>query len=362
MKTIYPIFIFLLISSALKADVIDANKKHRLDSEFAKQRINLIEPEIVLPFTTETKRLIDVYTFSYLPGAKRIIQRTYPYYEQYDHILIKKGLPKSLKNIAIVESNMDPWTFSNRGAVGVWQLMKNTARAKGLIIDKYVDERFDPLMAGNVAFDYLSQLHQEFQDWNLTLIAYNYGPTALRKTIRYCGSDKYEEIKEALPKESQRYASRLAAATYLNRYHKEYLQTDKSDLGELNLTGIKVYEYITFNEIAAITGLSKQTIVKHNPAITFDYLPANDKGYTIHLPLTDMVKLAHFKNWDISRISNFEFHRGNVETMISFCTQFDESQRSNEFPFNPDPLESISELMALRREQILRMLSISIII
>ena len=247
LKYILPFILLITVSISVRADLVDGSRS-RLDLSSAEIRISALSDEVYLPLTKETKRLLDVYTYSYLPGARRIVNRSKVYYPIYDYLLEQRGLPDVMKNIGIVESNLDPWTFSRRGAVGVWQLMKRTSRSHGLIIDGYVDERFDPVKSSVVAFDYLKELYAEFQDWNMTLVAYNFGPTALRKAIRYCGSSEYEIIKEALPRESVRYASRLAAASYLTEYHREHNILADWSQEDFHLASMAVYDYITFNE------------------------------------------------------------------------------------------------------------------
>ncbi len=358
LRTLILSILIIVLSTSVFAGVIDA-KKNRLDDRTAQLRLDAIEPSVDLPFTRETKRLLDIYTYSYLPGARRIVERSNPYFDQYDHMLDQKGLPKVLKNIAIVESNMDPWSFSSRGAVGVWQLMRTTAKSHGLIIDRYVDERFDPLLASKVAFDYLDELHQEFEDWNLALVAYNFGPTALRKAMRHCNSEKYEIVKGELPRESTRYASRLAAAAYLNIYYQEHAKSKRNHKNDhVELAGIPVYEYITFDEIARITGLDRQDIVEYNPAVTYDYLPANSKGYTINLPSDKMMALISEKEWNARDILNFEYHKTALEKLMPYHSSFKENIPQNNDSDEDTSIEDLFPFLALRREQILQMLSL----
>jgi len=334
------------------ANVIDGSKYYP-DQSLAKERVLSLSDQLTLPYTDETRRLIDVYTRTYLPGAKRIIKRSQNYYPLYDHLLKERGLPSVLKNIGIVESNLDPWTFSSRGAVGVWQLMKSTARAQGLTVDKYVDERFDPVKAGTVAFNYLAELHDEFQDWNLTLVAYNFGPSALRKAIKYCGSNEYEIIKEVLPKESVKYASRLAAASYLSEYYSEHRKLESLTTPEMKLASMPIHSYISFDEIAQVTSLSIEEITEYNPAINFDYIPTNDKGYVLNLPLDKMIQLSSLKGWSMTDVYNFDFHRDQIEELLAFHLKINDDHSQPYESDNPDHSFEDLALDGLRREQIL---------
>ena len=47
----------------------------------------------------------------------------------------------------MVESGLNPEARSPAGARGLWQFMYYTAKAEGLRIDSYIDERKDPVRA-----------------------------------------------------------------------------------------------------------------------------------------------------------------------------------------------------------------------
>src|SRR5882757_8968050 len=66
-----------------------------------------------------------------------------PYFNLIENILMQYGLPKELKYIAVIESNLQTGAVSNKGAGGPWQFMPGTARQFNLVINKYADERTD---------------------------------------------------------------------------------------------------------------------------------------------------------------------------------------------------------------------------
>jgi len=341
------------------AGTFDA-RKNRIDFETAQFRINAISSEIDLPLTFETGRLLDIYTYSYRPGARKIMEKGKIYFPVYEHKLSRMGLPDVLKNLTIVESNMDPWSFSSRGAVGAWQIMRYTARAHGLVMDRYVDERFDPVLAGQVAFTYLKSLHVEFGDWNLALIAYNCGPTLLRKAIKQCNSRDLDVLKIALPRESIKYASRFAAASYLSNYYDEHNIRPRTRRYNSHLASINVYDYLTFNQIANITGLTRQEIVELNPAVLHDFLPTNNIGYTLNLPLKEMIRLSVSKGWSLKDIHDLDFHLDELEARLSYTYN-----RPSLGDFNSDAKgekdkdETEDHFFTFRREQVMRLLALS---
>ncbi|NPB09853.1 MAG: lytic transglycosylase domain-containing protein [Thermodesulfobacteria bacterium] len=79
-----------------------------------------------------------------------------------------------LRAIARAESNFDPRAVSPKGALGLMQLMPETARAYG------VKDPFDPEENVLGAAAYLRDLILEFKDIRLALAAYNAGPERVR--------------------------------------------------------------------------------------------------------------------------------------------------------------------------------------
>ena len=102
------------------------------------------------------------------------------------------------------ESNYDPFALSEKGAMGLMQLMPDTAIQYG------VRNVFDPAQNIEGGTKYLKDLMRLYDDkTDLVLAAYNAGQEAVRK---YGGIPRY--------KETQNYIDRVMA-----RYSKERIQT-----------------------------------------------------------------------------------------------------------------------------------------
>ncbi len=81
-----------------------------------------------------------------------------------------------IKAIIKQESNYNPNSTSSAGAVGYMQLMPDTARDAG------VTNRRDPRQNIMGATKYIRHIYDKYQNWPLTLAAYNAGPN--RRSIR----------------------------------------------------------------------------------------------------------------------------------------------------------------------------------
>ncbi len=93
-------------------------------------------------------------------------------------------------NLVTAESNWDAAITSNRGAIGLTQLMPGTADELG--VNPW--DSYENLEGGA---RYLRQQYDHFGTWELALAAYNAGPGAVR---RFGGIPPYAETQEYVRK------------------------------------------------------------------------------------------------------------------------------------------------------------------
>ncbi|HEU4538196.1 MAG TPA: transglycosylase SLT domain-containing protein, partial [Polyangiaceae bacterium] len=97
------------------------------------------------------------------------------YRDAVSQSLARRNLPSELLAVVFVESGGRATAVSHAGATGLWQLMPATARAYGLSIDPYVDERRGLARSTEAAVALLSDLYDRFLSWDMALAAYNLG-------------------------------------------------------------------------------------------------------------------------------------------------------------------------------------------
>ena len=138
-----------------------------------------------------------------------------PYFNLMESILMQYGLPRELKYIAVIESNLKSGATSYKGAGGPWQFMPGTARQFNLIINNYTDERTDYFKSTHAAAKYLLTLYRQLHDWLLVMAAYNGGPGRVFDAIKKSGSRNFWALQYHLPEESRTYVKRFIATHYI---------------------------------------------------------------------------------------------------------------------------------------------------
>jgi membrane-bound lytic murein transglycosylase D len=189
-----------------------------------KERINNLNN--YSPFHFSYNKIVRGYINRYLKSPKTvsyILQRSQFYFPLFEKYLNQFQIPLELKNLAIVESALNPTARSHCGAAGLWQFMYGTGKAYHLNVNSLVDERYDPEKETIAACMYLQDLYKIYKDWPLVLAAYNCGPGNVNKAIKKAGGDRnFWAIYEYLPKETQGYVPAFISVCYVTTYYEEH--------------------------------------------------------------------------------------------------------------------------------------------
>ncbi len=216
-----------------------------------------------------------------------------------------RGMPEEVVDLAMIESGFLTNARSHVSATGMWQFMDPTARAYGLRIDGYVDERRDPVKATDAALEYLGDLYQQYNSWYLAAAAYNAGSTRVSLALARQSSGQagegssddygegnfygegegslYWEIVDHLPKETAQYVPKLLAATYLARYAEQF------DL-DVTLADPYVYDLVwapgamSLADLGEMMGLPDDRIRELNPQLIRGMTPPGNV-YALRIPV-----------------------------------------------------------------------------
>ena len=118
------------------------------------------------------------------------LQRMKKYQPIIQEALNKKSMPNDLLIIPLIESGYQPLDQSKNPmlAAGIWQIIPDTAKRLGLVINKNRDDRLNTQLSTEAAITYLTMNYNQFHDWKLASIAYEIGEKNTDRLIKQTGS------------------------------------------------------------------------------------------------------------------------------------------------------------------------------
>ena len=97
-----------------------------------------------------------------------------------DRVLAEEGVPTDFRYLALQESALQGNAESPHGAVGYWQLKRETAQELGLTVDGRVDERRHLTASTRAAARYLTRNNAILHNWANALLSYYTGLGGVR--------------------------------------------------------------------------------------------------------------------------------------------------------------------------------------
>jgi membrane-bound lytic murein transglycosylase D len=171
------------------------------------------------------------------------------------------------------------------GAVGYWQLLAATARSMGLRIDRWVDERHDPVKSTQAAAKYLRSLYDQFESWPLALAAYNAGDTPVASAMRRTRTSDFWELsrRRTLPGITRAYVPKVLAAIQIMRdleaHGFKYPQFSRG----YDFESISIKSPLRLEQVAKWIKVPVSDLQVLNPSLRLDRLPP-DCGVNLNLP------------------------------------------------------------------------------
>lgn len=223
-----------------------------------------------------------------------------PYFDLYDGVLAQYGIPKEMKYLSVIESNLGAGVVSWAGAAGPWQIMDFEAKRFGLSV-RNPDERMDYNKSTHVAAKIMRELFAQFNDWLLVVAGYNGGAGRVRQAIRKTGSRDFWQLQYHLPEETRNHVKKFIATHYVmeggggwttmtaaeTKYQKEntpqngdatLLSADElANSTEIMVAG-RYQSLVLANELS----INIQQFNKWNPG--FEKALASGKEYNMRLP------------------------------------------------------------------------------
>lgn len=233
----------------------------------------------------------------------RFLNRGQQYKEIVQNTLNENDLPEELYYLAMIESGYQNHARSSAQAVGVWQFIAGTATRYGLKIDRYVDERKDPIRSTEAAAKYLRDLYNVFGSWHLAMAAYNAGEMRILRAIFKAKTRNFWELVEAkaLPRETAEYVPKFIAMALIAKNPEKFsLEINENILSYPTLQTVEVPGSLSLANLAKISDIDLGLLIKVNPHLSQYRTPANTEKYEVWIPveLSDRVRksYANLKN------------------------------------------------------------------
>lgn len=214
---IFIIGLLMSISCALKGSIRD----QRITMQQAVAMAEKAGAETDYPIVVNDLVLKELNSYLGTPEGREFIRASLErmkYYKKGIENKIKEyGVPMEFLAIPIVESgyrNLNQNTNKVRGA-GIWMFIPSTARAFGLTVNEELDERLNIEILTDAAMRYLMANKLRFDDWQLSVLAYNIGESNVQKTIAKTGSQDVWDLSRAFFRNGHNYYAKFLAAVII---------------------------------------------------------------------------------------------------------------------------------------------------
>jgi membrane-bound lytic murein transglycosylase D len=239
------------------------------------------------------------------------ISRSGRYLPMIQRIFRERGLPEELAYTAMIESGFSPRAVSRVGAKGMWQFMEATGRRYGLVINRWVDERLDPVKSTIAAAAYLGDLYGMFGHWFLAQAGYNAGEARVERAIQRARTSDFWALTQTrhLPDETKLFVPQILAAAVITRAPTRY-GFDVALEAPLAYDEVTIRRAFDFDTIATLARVTVEEIRDLNPALLARITPPFGT-YTLRLPpgagarfdaALQVVPPASLPTWIVHRI------------------------------------------------------------
>jgi membrane-bound lytic murein transglycosylase D len=160
----------------------------------------------------------------------------------------------------------------------------------------------DPEKSTIAAANYLRDLYDMFQSWELAAAGYNAGEDRVQAAIeRYKISDFWEISEYALPQETKDYVPKLMAALIIAKNPEKYGFTGIEYQEPKPFEKVKVPPQRSLRDIARVIGIDYRRLKDLNPSLIREATPPYGDSYEIKVP-SEYAKVVAAKFDDISAL------------------------------------------------------------
>ncbi len=194
-------------------------------------------------------------------------------------------LPWFVGFIPAANTGFEPRFRSPSGFAGIWPLPYLIAKKYGLLLTALYDERREPEKATEAACKYLSELHNIYKNWPMTITAFRIGPARLNQVIHRVNTLNFDTIYLALePQEQlpliQFVAASISLSEFIEHHEEQITESQWSNRREV----VSIDRALPFQFFNDHFNLSTLEMRNYNPALRTDLVPYMGKPFTFFLP------------------------------------------------------------------------------
>jgi membrane-bound lytic murein transglycosylase D len=162
--------------------------------------------------------------------------------------------------------------------------MEATGRRYGLVIDRWIDERLDPVKSTMAAAEYLGDLYGLFGHWFLAQAGYNAGEARVGRAIQRARTSDFWALTQTrhLPDETKLFVPQILAAAVITQAPTRY-GFDVALEAPLAYDEVTTRRALDFDTIASLAGVSVEEVRDLNPALLARITPPFG-SYILRLP------------------------------------------------------------------------------
>ena len=249
----------------------------------------------------------------YEEGFELMLRRASRYLYFVLNELEKRGLPSELALIPFIESGYDPTSKTGVKPMGMWGLMPVAAAHLNMTSNLFWDDRRDIVHSARGALDLLSELHTKFGDWEVAIVAYNWGPGKVSREIATLKAKGLPAIAQnmKLPTITKNYLQKLYALKHIITHPELY---------GIKLPEVKATPYFTeidlpfdldISTAIELSGLTHAEFVALNPGWSTVLIPSQTSRKML-LPVAmkdSFSKKLHLKRTEIYAWTTYKLER-----------------------------------------------------
>jgi len=228
---------------------------------------------------------IEYFSTTGKPAFQQWLDRSARFLPLMKEIFRENELPEDLVYVAMLESGLRMNAVSRSKAVGPWQFMSITAKTYGLKMDRWIDERRDPVKSTQAAAAYLRDLYRHFGSWRLALASYNAGEGRISRALFHSQDNDLPDLYEStiLHRETRNYVPRLLAAILIARDPDRYGFIVKNG-NTFSYDEVFIDESTDLGDIASLVGCTYEDLRDLNPELKTRISPPYINQYILRLP------------------------------------------------------------------------------